>query len=295
MRKHNYSINILLVIATLLGAWGNSNPCIAQATPKNDLLLSVSYFNNNNQTQYLVAHAKCKIDGKFQLVPNVGIDFYITNDSAKANLLGTATTNDKGEATLLIPPAAKEEWNKAAQQNFVAVSKANNLYDQTKSSATVTTAKLKIDTAADRQVTVLLQELKGNTWQAVKGVDVKVCVKRFGGDLNISETQTYPTDSLGSVSAAYKRDSLPGDLQGNLILTAKVEDNDNYGNLSIEKQVPWGNNYSYESNYERRTLFARRGHSPIWLELMAYTIVLAVWIILIYLIGLLRRIIKLSV
>ena len=68
---------------------------------KNDLSLSISYFNSNNHIQYLVAHAKSKIDGKFQMIPNINLSFYIgTEDSA--NLLGKAVTNDKGDALFLM-------------------------------------------------------------------------------------------------------------------------------------------------------------------------------------------------
>ena len=137
-------------------------------------------------------------------------------------------------------------------------------------------------------------ELKDTVWTPVKGVELKVAIKRAGGDLNVSETQSYTTDSTGTISAEYKRDSLAGDSKGNLILIAKVEDNDNYGNLSVEQTVPWGIKTEYFSVFDKRTLFARRGHSPIWLELIAYSIIIAVWGVLIYLIGQLNKIKKLG-
>ena len=289
MKRNNY-LSIAIVLLCLIGF-----NAIAQNATKNDLLLSVSYFNNNNQTQYLVAHTKCKIDGKFQLIPNVDVSFYITNDSTPSNFLGKATTNEKGEATLLIPPAAKSERIKSPKQNFEVVSKASNLYDETKANTPISKAKLKIETSDDKKITITVLEQKDTAWTVVKGVDLKVAIKRLDGDLNVSETQTYTTDSTGTIAADFKRDSLPGDAQGNLTLIAKVEDNDNYGNLTVEKTVPWGSKFEYLSKYDRRTLFARRGHSPIWLEILAYSIIVAVWIILIYLIGQLRKIKRLGV
>ena len=137
-------------------------------------------------------------------------------------------------------------------------------------------------------------ELKDTAWVPVKGVELKVAVKRMDGDLNISETQSYTTDSTGAISAEFKRDSLPGDINSSLILVAKVEDNDQYGNLSVEKTVRWGSKFKYETNFYNRTLFARRGQSPMWLELMAYSIILAVWGVLIYLIIQLYKIKKIG-
>ena len=289
MKKNNI-LSIAIALLCLIGL-----SVVAQNTTKNDLLLSVSYFNNNNQTQFLVAHAKCKIEGKFQLIPKVEVSFYITNDSTASNFLGKAITSENGEATLMIPPSAKSEWIKSPKQNFEVVSKASNLYDETKANTPISKAKLKIETSDDKKITVTVLEQKDTAWTVVKGVDLKVAIKRLDGDLNVSETQTYTTDSTGTIAADFKRDSLPGDAQGNLTLIAKVEDNDTYGNLTVEKTVSWGSKSQYSNNYDMRTLFARRGHSPIWLELLAYSIIGVVWIILIYLIGQIRKIKKLGV
>ena len=287
MKKHNY-----ITIALLLFS------CISIASyaqdAKNDLLLSLSYFNNNNQTQYLTAHTKTKIEGKFQLVAGIQLSFYIGSE-APANLLGKSITNDKGEATVLIPAAAKEEWNKTSKPGFIVVSEASKLYDANKANTDIVKAKIKIDTAADKKIVATLLELKDTVWAPVKGVDIKIAVKRFDGDLNVSETQTYTTDSTGMASADFKRDTLAGDSKGNLVLIAKVEDNDIYGNLSSEKIVPWGVATNFISQYDRRTLFARRGHSPIWLEMLAYSIIVGVWGVLIYLIVQIKKLKSLGV
>ena len=71
-------------------------------------------------------------------------------------------------------------------------------------------------------------------------------------------------------------------------------DHDVYGNLSAELTAPWGAKTIYTSNFDHRSLFARRGHSPIWLELLAYSIVLAVWSIIIYLLVQINNIKKLG-
>jgi hypothetical protein len=138
-------------------------------------------------------------------------------------------------------------------------------------------------------------ELKDTVWTPVKAIDVKIAVKRLDADLNVAETPTYETDSLGVASADFKRDSLPGDSKGNLTLIAKVEDNDVYGNLSSEKIVPWGKSIKYYTEFDKRTLFARRGKSPLWLELLAYSIVIAVWGVLIYLFGQIKKLKQLGV
>ncbi|MEO8172825.1 MAG: hypothetical protein ABI581_07070, partial [Sediminibacterium sp.] len=105
---------------------------------------------------------------------------------------------------------------------------------------------------------------------------------------------TFTTDSMGMVTAEFKRDSLPGGAKGLLTLVAKIEDNDLYGNLTAETNVTWGVTRSYVSEFNNRSLFARRGKSPIWLEMIAYSIVASVWGILLYLVGQIRKLRKLG-
>ena len=260
---------------------------------KNSLNLSLGYFNENNQFQYLKAVTKTKINGKFKLVAGIPVSFYITSESP-GNLLGKATTNDKGQAVLFIPPSAREEWNKTPKQSFLVVSDSTLLYEVTKSSIDLTKSKIKVDTAEDKKIVATLLEFKDSLWTPVKGVDMKISVKRLGGDLNVNETPTFTTDSLGMVNADFKLLNLPGDTLGNLILVARVEDNDIYGNLSSEKTVPWGTMTKYLEAYNRRTLYARRGWSPLWLELIAYGIIVAVWFILLYLFIQIRKLKKLG-
>ena len=286
MKMHNHKKLIVCVLSLV------SSVCFSQ-TEKNKLILNIGYYNNNNKTQFLVAHAKSKIKGKFLPTQGISVTLYI-NAQTPANVLGKLVTNDKGEASLLLPPSAKDEWKKSAKQSFIVVSQLTKLYDEAAGNLDITKAKIKIDTAADKMITAKLMELKDTLWVPVKGIDVKIAVKRLGGDLNVSETATYATDSLGMATAEYKRDSLPGDTNGNLTLIARVEDNELYGNLSSEKTVQWGKAYSYLSEFDKRTLFARRGKSPIWLELIAYSIVVAVWSVLFYLVGQIKKLIHLG-
>ncbi|MBY0480733.1 MAG: hypothetical protein K2Q21_05205 [Chitinophagaceae bacterium] len=287
MKKHSKIFLSAILLQLLV------NAVFAQAE-KNSLSLSVGYFNSNNQTQYLIARAKSKIDGKFQMIPGISVSFYISTETPE-NLLGKAVTNDKGEALIFMPPKAKDEWMKSAKVGFLVSSASTKLFDEAKGSFDLTKAKILIDTAADKKITATVMELKDSVWTPVKAVDVKIAIKRLDADLNVADAPTYATDSLGIASADFKRDSLPGDAKGNLTLIAKVEDNDLYGNLSAEKVVPWGKSFKYYSEFDKRTLFARRGKSPMWLELLAYSIVVAVWGVLIYLVGQIKKLKKLGV
>jgi hypothetical protein len=267
---------------------------MAQAVEKNTLVLGVKYYNDNNAAQHLVVSAKSKIEGKFQKIGNIAVKVFITNDSNKNNFIGAGITSERGEFILFIPPSAKTEWLKSATQNFIAISAANKLYDEARAETTITKAKIQIDTADGKIVNAKLFIKVDSSWQPMAGVEMLLAVKRLDGNLNISETATYTSDSAGAISGEFKRDSLPGDQKGNLVLVANIIDNDVYGNIEAETTVPWGKPLVYTTNYNHRSLFARRGHSPIWLELLAYGIIVLVWAVIIYLGFQIRKIIKLG-
>ena len=128
--------------------------------------------------------------------------------------------------------------------------------------------------------------------------DLSCCrgVERLGGALKIGDNESLTTDSLGMVKEEFKLDSLPAqDARGNLVLIAKVEDNDRFGNLSQEKTVPWGKYYVRENHFGERSLWAARFRTPVWLLFMAYSIIATVWTVIIYLLYQIFRIKKLGV
>ncbi|HVM89841.1 MAG TPA: hypothetical protein VMT76_16765 [Puia sp.] len=284
MKKLNHITTLAFCIAFSLSL---------SAQEKNKLLLNLSYHNVNNYTQYLQAQAKSKVNGKLTLVPGLEVKFYINTDSA-SGFLGKAITDEQGNAGIQVPASAKAEWDKLPKPSFLAEIAESKLYNAGSASFDLVKAKLQIDTGADKKITATFMELKDSSWVPVKGVDMKIGIKRQGSILNVAETDSYTTDSLGIVSTSFNRPGLPGDSKGNLVIVAKIEDNDTYGNLTAEKVVPWGVPVQYQSNYDVRTLFARRGKAPIWLYFISFSIIISVWGVLIYLLQQIRKLKKLS-
>ena len=87
------------------------------------------------------------------------------------------------------------------------------------------------------------------------------------------------------MTGEFALDSLPAsDRNGNIMLVAKIEDNDQYGNLSVEKTVPWGVFHRNENRMDRRSLWATGDKAPVWLLLMAFSIIAGVWGVIVYLV-----------
>jgi hypothetical protein len=283
--KNSLFLVCLLAISSYIIAQDDST--------KPEISVNIHHFTINNSFQYLLIETKTKIEKKWQPLKGQVLQLYLDSNKAQ-NLITKVQTDSEGKAKAIIPASLKSIWDAASAHKFIAVTEGTSKEEETSTESEISKAKILIDTAntdGTRMVSVRVIKWENNDWIPAKDVDVKIGIKRLGGDLKIGDEETYTTDSLGQAAGEFKRDSLPDDEKGNLVLIAKVEDNDNYGNLFIEKIVPWGVHIKSINNFGQRTLWAARGKTPIWLMFMAYSIIAAVWGVILYLI---LQIIKIS-
>jgi hypothetical protein len=295
MKKKNNSQMMAAIIIFLLALPFSA---IAQDSAKRALVLNVSYYMINNKVVYLMVHTKTKIAKKFQPVTGVNINLFIDSDSS-GNHIGSVTTDKNGEGKAIIPPGLKTVWERSPNHTLLAVSEANKEFESTSAEALITKSKITIDTLADaeaRTIVVNVSSFNGSAWMPVPAVEMKVGVHRISGSiLSAGDEPTYTTDSTGTVNAEFKKEQLPGDEKGNIVLTAKVEDNEQLGNLVIEKTVPWGVTEKIDNGFfDQRTLWSTRFRTPLWLLFMAYSIVIGVWGTIIYLVFQIIKIKKLG-
>lgn len=266
---------------------------------KNELALNIGYFMQNNKAVYVIANAKTKVAGKFQKVKDVTLNIYLDKDST-GNLIGKVITDKNGLAKAILPPALKPLWDASAAHTFIAVSEANKAFESTTAETVITKSNISIDTVSDgetKSIVVKVTSFDGNVWTPVPDVEMKVGISRDGGSgiLPAGDEATYTTDSTGSITAEYTKSNLPGDEKGNIILIAKVEENDQLGNLVIEKTVPWGVALKVDDSFfGQRTLWSTRFRTPFWLLFMAYSIVIGVWGTILYLVFQIVKIKKLG-
>lgn len=277
---------LLLVISCFAG-----REAFAQPAGKGRLSIALSYFASNDRIPYVQVNAKTKVGGRFQPVGGIALKLYLNNDSS-GNLISEVVTNEKGEASAFIPPTLKIAWDRSSKHSFLAVFQGDSSYGPAEGDVTVSRAKIQVDTASGRKIVATVLEWKDTGWSPVKGVDLAIAIKRLDAYLNVNQTATFTTDSTGSVQADFKRDSIPGDVNGNIVIVAKVDDNDNYGNLLQERTVPWGAKFIDSNTFGERTLYATRNKAPIWLLFLAYSIVTCVWGTLVFLVINLFRIKK---
>ena len=264
---------------------------------KPEVLVTYRYFVKNHSFQYLLVQTKIKRNKKLEVKPGVVLNLYL-DEKAPENAIAKVRTNEKGEAKAVLPPSLKAIWDSSSTHKFLAIMEATSLEEETTTELEITKAKIVLDTVNEdgvRSVTAQVLALENGEWLAAPDVELKIGVRRMGGDIKIGEEETYTTDSLGQAAGEFKIDSLPADdAKGNIVLVAKTEDNEKYGNMLVEKTVPWGTYFTRGSNFDKRSLWATRDKTPIWLLLMAYSIMIAVWGVIIYLIVQLIKIKKLG-
>ena len=223
-KKYSYLVTLLLIL-------GLSMQAFAQEETKSTLLVKVNYLLVNNKVPYVMVKIKSKVNKKLQTVKGLEVKLFLDNDSAN-NLIGTVITNYFGEGVLPFTPSVKNTWSLSETHKIIAVTADNKQYEASNSDITISKARLYIDTMDDKNVKLVVKELKGTEEVPVKGVEVKIGVKRLGSEIGVNEETTLTTDSLGQVTTEFKRIGIPGDTIGNIILVGKVEDNEKYGNLN---------------------------------------------------------------
>lgn len=149
-----------------------------------------------------------------------------------------------------------------------------------------------LDKDTVKQVTATVVKTNANGKETlVKGVEVHFYAERSYNPLPIGgDVQT--TDETGSVTIDFPKD-LPGDSAGNVTVIARIEADDNLGDLEAKKVVKWGIPVSNKTS-NQRALWASGANAPIPLVLTVTGMLLLVWGVIFYVIAQLFRIKKLG-
>jgi hypothetical protein len=267
---------LLLLVATGLQAQKDSVPAKE--------LVRLKYFCQDNNVQYLLLENILKQGKKLTPLRNKSFSVYI-DEISPDHLIAAVKTDSSGKAKSFIPPGLKTAWDATPQHKFLVVAGKE---EDAASELDITKANIRIDTSTvegTHSIIVTIRRGDGNGWKPAAGVEMKVGISRLGGILSAGSEETYTTDSTGVVAVALERKNLPGDEKGNITLAVKVEDNDELGNLIVEKSAGWGVPVAVDNKFfKQRTLWSTRFHTPFWLLFMAYSIVITVWSTIIYLV-----------
>ncbi len=283
--KVNYRHKLIIVFLFLLSVCVNK--IYAQEEPPvSTPVMGIRYFLPANNLPYLEVNTQTKTGRVLEPLANIPVNVYFT-EQADENFLGKIITGRFGKGRVYLSASFKSTFDSLNEFTFIALSDTSARIEELSSEIIIKKAILVLDTALVddiRTVTAVLKEKKENEWVAVADIEMKLGIKRLLGNLSAGEEETYTSDSAGTASAEFKRDSIPGDEKGNLVLVARVEDNESYGNLIVEKTVPWGVAAKIETGFWHRSLWSKGNLAPYWLLAIAFFIIAGVWGTIIYLV-----------
>lgn len=272
----------LLFVATHVGAQTESD---STAGGKSEASIELRYTEANNNTKMLEAAVKTKVDGSWVGVPAMAVHFY-RNAADPGNLIGTATSDAKGRATLILPAGEEKYASPAFEYTFIAAIENNDRFDDTEEEIMVAESSFEMtlekeDSLGQVHISLTTTDAEGNE-VPVGEVEVTLFVQRLFGLLPISD-DPETTDEEGTVIADFPAD-IPGDTAGNLIIVARVEDHERFGNLEFRRKINWGTPLVIDPDKDARQLWSSRANAPIYLIVIVNTMLIGIWGVIFYII-----------
>lgn len=270
------SLLLIFIIPGKLYAQEDSTASEAPAEEEESSLVSpsLSFFTvqKANNTIDFKAALNAKINGSNKKLPHLRVTFVqVMGEEEKT--IGYAITDISGKATFnckaeLITP------DKDGNLNYKAVFAGNKAMDATEEEVTIKRARLEITPVKGdslNSVEVKLVDLATGVETAVPEVALGIFVQRFFNPLKIGE---ITTDENGEGSLEIPN-GLLGDEVGNIVLLARLDEHELYGNVEASVTQKWGVPVSQKLNKLPRALWS---HSPpIWMLVTFIILITVVW------------------
>lgn len=220
----------------------------------------------------LKATLKTKVKGmSFNLYKLKVIFYRVVNEEDQE--LGFVITDGAGKAVLNIKGdslAADAE----GKLHFKAVFSGNKAMEGVEEVFSFRKAKLEITPVKEDSllnVSVRLIDMGTGEEVPVKDATIGIYVKRLFLPQKIGEGTT---DENGEATVEFPA-GLPGDEKGNLILIARIDENETYGYLEASSVQNWGIPVSKKIEEQPRALWS--SHPPLWMLITFIVLMLAVW------------------
>ncbi len=254
---------------------GGEEPVEEKATAR----MSLEYFKIDNAVKLLVT-VKSKVEDTYQNISGVEVNFY-KGEIGEVTLLGKDTTNAKGIATFVLPSSPNQDTSGVL---YLATIENNAQYGDAEEEITVKDLVLEMKLEAEdssRWARIFIGiPIPGGDTMPVAEVECKLFVKRMFGLLPLSETPET-TDEEGMINFEMPVD-IPGDKDGNITIVAKIEGSEAYGNIEVNKAMPWGVPLKAGHFSEDRELWSARSNAPLSLIFIVNAVLIGIWGVIAY-------------
>lgn len=221
----------------------------------------------------LKASVKAKVNGKIRKMHSLKIHFFLITDTSSTEI-GAINADNSGAASFTLKP----QQVLVSNDGFVkckAVVKANKNMEEGEAEISFKKALLTVTPSENEGVKTLDVKLVEITKQGdlpVANITIGIYVDRTFKPLKVAEGTT---DESGVASIEFPN-NLPGNEMGNLIVYAKVDEDENYNNLEASfVGEKWGTSVSKKHQEQPRALWS--SHPPLWMLITFIILMLAVW------------------
>lgn len=250
--------------------------------------MDLDYYQEMGHTPYLKTKVRTREQKQYVPVQGVIVNLFLQQET-KWGMMGNVTTDAQGEGTFLLPDKFWSTYDSSNLLVFTARILNDPLYADTRKTIEIQKAGMSMQIEEnDKQpeLRIGLYHIP-DSLSPISDQQVEVFARRLFGLLPQGDGY-HLTDEQGEVIVALDT-TLPGNVSGELQLVARLPDNESYGNLSIQKSIPWHVN-QHGQVIPQRSLWGSRGEAPIWLLVLANVVLIGFWSVLLYLFFQLYRI-----
>jgi hypothetical protein len=249
-----------------------SMPLFSQGSEKIKPYIQLQYLKNTDDQRMLqtsLTYSKDRME-----LPLTGMEIAFYSGSASKKLVAKVVTDIKGIARLDLGNNMKLVSESDGKWAFSSEFTGNDTIEAGISGITVKDMKLELNlSVVDTIKTVAVRAFtfEGGREKPVTGEVVKVYVPRMFSLLPIGE---LTLDDSGTSSIEFPSD-LPGDKEGNLVVIAKIEENEKFGNIEKKETVKWGLPTDYSVPVTHRALWTKI--APKWMIYSLSVLLAGVW------------------
>jgi hypothetical protein len=256
--ENKLRLYVLLVLSVLLLA-----PAIGQDKKQVKSRMSFDYYSVSGERMLKVV-MKARIGKKYELLPDLELNFYIMSDTL-STLLGTASTTDEGVATMMISEDQFKNKSLNGLCTFECVFEGSDSFKPAKKVLNVKDLFLNLTFAQNEEKEIILSAsdlFEDGEIQVEENIEIIFYVPRTFTLFRIGSKIL----SDGKAVIPFPVD-LPGDTLGYMDVVAKVEDHDLYGNVEVSSSINWG---LPQAKIVEKTRGLGDTDAPLW---MVYTLI----------------------
>ncbi|MGB4849971.1 MAG: hypothetical protein WBP41_18745 [Saprospiraceae bacterium] len=243
-----------------------------ETTIKSKMSLSADQYPDG--TIILNGLLRAKIKGSYQKVPDRKIEFFALNAAGEESAIGDTLTDSGGMAKIRANKSALAR-SEDGSYSFISRFGGDKSFEGSESDLSLLPAMLIMEPRTEDSTNLI--DLKATADapggpKPIAAAKVSVFVKRMFSLLKVGEGET---DEEGKVEIEFPK-GLSGDDNGNVEITATIEETDQYGNLAASTTQKWGNPVSSAFVESPRALWSP--HPPTWMVITFFILMGAVWI-----------------